>query len=709
MIKKSLFIICLSFLFNVSSGQTIEQEFFIDFGPNDVTNGNITSNPDTNGNYWNNLSDPSTSGSVSLISTINTSTSYNIEVSSPFLTNGILNGGLLAPSNILLGDVAINTATQDYFYSGNQGVLLFKNLNVNRGYEFKIFATRNASDVRQTKYNFIGLNDFKGILQTSGTDIGGSGYDGNNSTILSSGIIFPDCNGTIKLEVIVEAGNFAYLGLIHATEYSGVSYATSSDLRIAHMGSSVATGWNATMDQGYAYQYTDLLEDRFSNNTSANNWDITNISIPGNNTTDVMGRWGDHLVPECNKYKYVVYALSLGNEDVKNQGVTAYNRFRDNLLTLITNAENEGMIPIIANTYPSRQYGATEYSFLKQINLLIHEWDVPSINLLGGLDDSTGKWVDGFWDDDWHPNTIGHTELMYTLVPSLFDALHTGKSQPQKISNTYLALGSSISNNQLLFTPENTIHSFTNSFDIKTNGTGDIAAFTKSSGDVGYITINNSGYIVYTSPSGVQITGSTVVNDNTWHKVTITHYYAQRKTIIYTDKVASGNYDEQIVYDNFYLHPMNAPLLIDYRDWHFYRSAMTNEEVDALNDGKMLKSSLELYAPLDGQAVHSSEPLVNLAQSTNGITEELKTVLSLSNSSIPDLKIYPNPSTDFLEIPKDIRIKAAEICDITGKILESFNDITNNRFDLRNYKNGLYFLTIYSTDGHMYSVKVIKE
>ncbi len=712
--KKTIIIFSISLIFNFNHSQTKEQEFLIDFGPNDIINGNATTNPDSNGNYWNNFINPVLSSQITLSNSVNTLTSYTTEVTTNFLTNGILNGGLLAPNSALIGDLAIATATQDYFYATNKSTLEFKNLNVNRGYEFKIFASRNTTSIRETKYNFIGLNDFKDILQTSGTDIGGNGYHGNTSIIFSSGIIFPDCNGTIKLEVIEESGNFAYLNLIQLTEYSDVAYTIDSRLRIAYMGSSVATGWNAVSDHGYAYQYGELLSDRYVNNSSVNDWEITNISIPGNSTTDVMSRWNDHLVPECNKYNYVVYALSLGNEDVKTEGITAFNRFRDNLLTLITNATNAGMTPIIANTYPSRQYDATEYNFLKQINLLIHQWDVPSINLLGGLDDGTGKWVNGYWDDDWHPNTIGHTELMYTLVPSLFDALDSGKAQPSKISNTYLEMGSSVTNNQLVFTPQNTIHSFTNSFDIKTNSTGNIAAFTTSTGDVGYLSIDGSGYLKYTSPAGIEITGSTIVNDNQWHKITFVHYYARGKSFFYTDKAETGNHNEQLLCDHFYLHPLYAPTTVDYRDWFFYRSAMTGDEVDGLNDGLMLKSSLELYTPLDGQAIIGIDPFVNLAQSTNTVIQELATTLGIKTStkSKPFFKAFPNPITNTLNIvplTPGYSIHKMEIINALGQRIKTKNNSDTKEIDFKNLDKGLYFIVIHSENEQVSILKIVKN
>ena len=61
-----------------------------------------------------------------------------------FLSNGIKNGGLLEPDTELLGDFAINTATQDYFFieennGAEKGGIDFKNLKPEKAYKFYVF------------------------------------------------------------------------------------------------------------------------------------------------------------------------------------------------------------------------------------------------------------------------------------------------------------------------------------------------------------------------------------------------------------------------------------------------------------------------------------------------------------------------------------------------------------------------------------------
>ena len=180
---------------------------------------------------------------------------------------------------------------------------------------------------------------------------------------------------------------------------------------------------------------------------------------------------------------------------------------------LIDKARSVGKIPIIANVYPRADFTSVEYNFVQKMDMLIHEWDVPSYNLLGSIDDGTGKWPLLYQHDNSHPNDDGHTELTYSIVPSLFDALNAGKAQPIKQTGTYLSLNKTTANHQLAFTPDNSFHSFTNSIDFKTSSAGSIFSFVQSSNE-GIVSIDaTTGFLTYQSPNGGFITGTTVTTN----------------------------------------------------------------------------------------------------------------------------------------------------------------------------------------------------
>jgi lysophospholipase L1-like esterase len=597
---------------------TALKTMFVDFGPNDGVNGNTTAGPDQNGNYWNNVTNISTTApQVDLRDKANAGTGAYVDITSGFLSNGIQNGGLLAPDAGLLGDVAIPTATQDYFYTTASSSLSIRGLNKTKGYVFKLFGSRNDPEKRLTTYSLTGATFYSGNLQTSGTDLGGTGYYGNTRTILTSDIIMPDDNGHINLTVTKTEGAFGYLGLMKMDQVDPVvfepSCPTKDISRIAIMGSSVPSGTGATNNQGYAQLYAQLLTAR-ANSGVGQPWNVSNISVPGNNTINVINRWDNDLLPLCSKY--VIYALSLGNEGITTGGQATFDQFRDNLKLLINKARQQGIEPIITNCYSREDYTATEYNYIKQMNLLIHSWNVASINLLGALDNGSGRWATGYKSDDLHPNDAGHLEFKYAMVPSLFDALKTGKPQPYRVDGTSLNL-SPASGYKLQIKPEEILHSFTLSYDIQTSSTGQVAEISTAVGQ-NKLVINASGKMDYSSASSTGVAGLTVLNDNQWHKVTLTHYYAMGRTLFYIDKVLQGSIAERVIATSFDLNGSNAPAA-NYRTLLLYRSGMSAEEINAMVDANLLKSSLEIYSPLDGANVFSADPLLNLAQSTNKV------------------------------------------------------------------------------------------
>jgi len=794
------------------SAQTLERSFFIDFGTND----GLTSGPDLNGNYWNNINNPlSTSSPVQLITEKQDASLLKLQMVLPMQASSASFGGLLAPGSSLLGDLAIESATQDFFSCSENGCMRISGLNVNCVYRFKIFGSKKTTETRITQYSISGNNVSVGGLQVSGANLGGAGYNGNNSSVFTSDVVIPDAYGEVLLTISKLAGSLCHINAMKIEELSnysveeiksidvsgasstnGATYQMSAKIlpdnatykniswsvddaaiatiddsglltakkngtvtvtattkqpnstvcgsktidvsvanvseisvsgtclnggsvyqmsatvlpdfatckevfwsvdkpkiasisstgtlvlnglgtvkvmaitkqpnstitgsleieskiddslldkrKITMMGSSVAYGVGALSFQGYAYMYDQLLDQRYVAGVGLD-WTFSNISIGGNTTVALLKRWDSDLIPQYSKY--VIYGLSLGNEGIVEGGQTIFEQYKNNMLSLIEKARAKGMIPVVTNCYSRADYDSVAYSYIRQMNLLMQKWDVPTVNVLGALDDGKGHWAAGYMNDGLHPNIAGHVEFSYTMVPSLFDALNAGKPLPYIIEGTYVSMGKLANSSQIEFTPENTIHPFTFSFDIKTSSVGTIASF-KQGVKSGIIYINDSGAICYQSPNGNRIIGR-FVNDGKWHKITLTHYYARGESILYSDNYEIGRISEKLEAKVFYLSDENAPNSIDYRNLFFYRSGLNADEIAALNNGDMLKSSLEIYAPLDGQAVIGADPYINMSQSTNvlKINNLISEIKCNRNSS--DYIIYPCPVKEVLNM-----------------------------------------------------------
>ena len=453
--------------------------------------------------------------------------------------------------------------------------------------------------------------------------------------------------GITLQDIDLTYGNFI-ITLNLANYTYGIACVAVDENKIAFMGSSVMNGQGGTNMQGYAYLYNQILTQRATEGSAP--FYRYNVSVNGNNTTAALARVEKDMLGSCSAY--VVYGLALGNEGIHENGQPAYDSYSTNLQRLIQLARDNGKTPVVVNNYVRADYNTADYNFVKQMNLAMAQWDVPSINTLGATDNGTGNWVEGYWWDGLHPNDAGHAEMAYAIVPSLFDALEAEKPQPVYTAATTVTPDPVTGGGQLTFTPENTIHPFTTSFGIKTTGTGNLMAFTTNGTATGSLSITSQGFVSYTSPTGTTITGTTVVNNGEWHTITLTHYYAWGTTQLYADAVAQGNVNEQLQAKVFSLHGTAAPANIEYHNWFFYRSGMNNLEVEALHNGTMLKSSLELYAPLNGEAATPEAMFANLAQSTNTIDATGFTTLGTDRVVADNntMTAYPNPATDILTI-----------------------------------------------------------
>ncbi len=387
---------------------------------------------------------------------------------------------------------------------------------------------------------------------------------------------------------------------------------------LAIMGSSVPNGQGADSGKGYAQLFADHLAQN-----SNNIWKTVNISVPGNNTTDVLNRWDNDLLNA--NTRYVFYGLSLGNEGIHEKGQIAFDSYRDNMQLLIKKSRQAGKIPLIGNNYPRADFNEADYNFLKKMNLLIQQWDVPSVNFLGAIDNGSGNWVTTYQAGNAHPNTSGHAEMYYAIVPSLMDALANGKPQPIKNGNTTYSFLKSDKVKRIAWTPENILHSFTLSFECKTTSTGVLASLTNKNRLTAKLKIGSDGKLVYeTQSTSDKLISLYPLNDGKWHQVSLTHYHASGRTFLYLDgvKITNTTIEEKLIPVRFYLNDFTETADADFRELFFHRSAMNDEEISALHAGKMLKSSLEIYAPLNGNTATEKQALQNFAQSINSLVVE---------------------------------------------------------------------------------------
>lgn len=389
-------------------------------------------------------------------------------------------------------------------------------------------------------------------------------------------------------------------------------------MRVSVFGSSVANGSGATNMEGYAYLYGEQLKQRYAQGLSPNAFYTSGVSIGGNNTGSLLNRYDDLL---HNFSTFVVIGLSLGNEGIHDNANpdNVFNGFRDNMLRLIAQMRADGKCPVVVNNYARSDFNERDHNYVKQMNMLIHEWDVPSINSLGAIEDGYGRWSEGYINDPAHPNTMGHQEFMYAFVPSLFDALIAEKPLPKRDFSKETTLENG---NVVTLVPEGKVHPFTVCIRAKGSDEGKLLTFTHGAGNrpfSGSIAVNADGTLTYNSPLKQPLTtAEAVMADGKWHDIALSHYFARGCTILYIDGVEAGSVDERLTLGNITFGDNTSANLPSrqFAEITFWRSGMTAEEMAAHHEGKMLKSSLEIYSPME--IAHGG--IENLAQSTNALT-----------------------------------------------------------------------------------------
>lgn len=103
--------------------------------------------------------------------------------------------------------------------------------------------------------------------------------------------------------------------------------------------------------------------------------------------------------------------------------------------------------------------------------------------------------------------------------------------------------------------------------------------------------------------------------------------------------------------------------------------------------------------------------IANLIQ--NGQYHNINLVKSQSSSitEIDDqenIEVYPNPTTDFLNISTDLKVERLKIYDINGRIKVKVENMQFKKVNLQNLDEGTYLLYL-ETDKRIFVKKVIKN
>ncbi len=154
-------------------------------------------------------------------------------------TTGIGQGGgpgegLGNPDPLLLGDLAVVSATEDFVFRFDDGFadpeilgLELSSLDPNLTYTFRFFGSRVSAETRETLYTVTGGNGAQSAsLITSGTNIGSDGMSfANDNEIAEINGVSPQPNGTILIEAQAIQSSFLYINAMEIRIESDVNIA----------------------------------------------------------------------------------------------------------------------------------------------------------------------------------------------------------------------------------------------------------------------------------------------------------------------------------------------------------------------------------------------------------------------------------------------------------------------------------------------------
>lgn len=83
------------------------------------------------------------------------------------------------------------------------------------------------------------------------------------------------------------------------------------------------------------------------------------------------------------------------------------------------------------------------------------------------------------------------------------------------------------------------------------------------------------------------------------------------------------------------------------------------------------------------------------------------TTLNVNDIKTTDVSIYPNPTSDFVNIKSPIEVMSLSLFSIDGRKL--FENYKENKIDISSYNTGIYILNVVLKDGTSFKHKIIKK
>lgn len=113
-------------------------------------------------------------------------------------------------------------------------------------------------------------------------------------------------------------------------------------------------------------------------------------------------------------------------------------------------------------------------------------------------------------------------------------------------------------------------------------------------------------------------------------------------------------------------------------------------------DVHVLPNGTSGTCPLEIKLKDADQPDVILQTASLNLTVNDYSSASVGNSG---LRVFPNPTTQYISIPNDDRVKKLFISNILGKRVRTFDTVFNGQYDLSSLPDGIYLVGMVDGQG----------
>ena len=435
--------------------------------------------------------------------------------------------------------------------------------------------------------------------------------------------------------------------IIYVNQEYEMHYCTT---RNSHNGPSFQFGWginNNLVHKGKVYNHTTLPSDK-NNNTFGQNHGVFNSRQQSGNTIRHLGGYFENVT--ITGQENIVFNIGLSNEDNRINDNNPVSVFGDKIFKNITIEKHSRHDNYLETKVKSGTNWKSYMRFIHFDNLIIEG------NILENIDDGD------YFDYNQKINDANNIDgvLLHTIT---FFSIPEPISAP--IGNTD-AIGQTVIFKSKL--NDNVVIS-DSSLPVSLSP---LCANSSNENYQGFEVVDaGNGYIALRAPNGYFVKADT-----------------NRYGYIYTepDLLREDSNTKQIT-----------------EDAKFIWEDLGN------NEFALYSKSMGLYVRTESNT--GPENPLYAASATIGDAETFSTnsILSTENLALTNVLLYPNPASDILNIKNIDGDYSYKIYSITGKLLQTENNVIRKQIDLKNLNKGFYLLEITDSNNNKITKKLVKQ